>query len=118
MAFNSNKSDLSTVSTAKIHPSLMQTMGKWTRRSLMSLAALGIAVTGTGAIYQAIATKIDQYNYPPPGKLVQVNNHKLHILTMGENQPGPTVVLESGLGGPLTTRITSLSYSIKTMLKQ
>jgi pimeloyl-ACP methyl ester carboxylesterase len=69
----------------------------------MSLAVLGIAVTGTGAIYQAIATKIDQYNYPPPGKLVQVNDHKLHILTMGENQPGPTVVLESGLGGPLTT---------------
>jgi pimeloyl-ACP methyl ester carboxylesterase len=59
------------------------------------IAAL-LALVVIGATYQAIATEIDERTYPPPGKLVEVNDHLMHINCIGEG--GPTVILESGLG--------------------
>jgi pimeloyl-ACP methyl ester carboxylesterase len=50
-----------------------------------------------GAIYQVIATEIDQRTYPPPGELVDVGNHSLHINCVG--QGSPTVILEAANGG-------------------
>jgi len=50
-----------------------------------------------GAIYQAIATEIDQRRYPPPGELVEVGDHHLHIHCVGEGSP--TVILESTSDG-------------------
>jgi len=52
-----------------------------------------LALAVIGAIYQAIATEIDQRTYPPPGELVNVGNHSLHINCVGEG--GPTVILEA-----------------------
>jgi len=52
---------------------------------------LALAVMGT--IYQAVATQIDQRTYPPPGKLVDVGDHSLHINCLGEGSP--TVILEA-----------------------
>ena len=61
----------------------------------------GIFVLGTlGAIYQVLATKADQQNYPAPGQLVDIGGYRLHVYCMGENQDGsPTVILEQGAGG-------------------
>jgi pimeloyl-ACP methyl ester carboxylesterase len=57
------------------------------------------SLTIAGACYQFVGSKIDERNYPPPGKMVDVGGYRLHINTLGENtHPGPTVVLESGLG--------------------
>ncbi|MGH3146684.1 MAG: alpha/beta hydrolase [Rubrobacter sp.] len=50
-----------------------------------------------GAIYQAIATEIDRRTYSPPGEMVDVGTHRLHIDCVG--QGSPTVILESGNGG-------------------
>jgi len=55
-----------------------------------------LALALMGASYQAIATEIDRRAYPPPGEMVDVGTHSLHLNCVGRG--GPTVVLESGLG--------------------
>jgi pimeloyl-ACP methyl ester carboxylesterase len=49
-----------------------------------------------GAIYQAIGTWRDRRRFPPPGRLVRVNERRMHIHVTGEATP--TVVFESGMG--------------------
>jgi len=61
----------------------------WTIVGLLALAVVG-------AIYQAVATEMDRRAYPPPGEMVDVGTHSLHIDCVGRGSP--TVVLESGLG--------------------
>jgi pimeloyl-ACP methyl ester carboxylesterase len=58
-------------------------------------AVLGVA--GVGALVQAWATRRDRRRYPPPGVLVDVGGHRLHLDVRGDG-PGPTVVLEAGMG--------------------
>src|SRR5215216_4316460 len=70
-------------------------LGVWTRRILLGLVIALVALTTTGAIYQAITTMIDQRTYPPPGQLVDVGGYRLHISCVGTGNP--TVVLESGM---------------------
>jgi pimeloyl-ACP methyl ester carboxylesterase len=48
-----------------------------------------------GYLYHLISTKIDDYNYPPPGKMVDVGGFQLHINCTGKGKP--TVVLEAGI---------------------
>jgi pimeloyl-ACP methyl ester carboxylesterase len=72
-------------------------LGSWVRRGLVWMIAGLLALAVIGAIYQTIATEIDQRAYPAPGKLVDVGTHRLHINCAG--QGSPTVILESGNGG-------------------
>jgi hypothetical protein len=65
----------------------------WVRRILLGLAVAPIALGVIGSIYQAIATEIDQRNYPPPGQLVDVGGYKLHLYCTGEGSP--TVILDA-----------------------
>jgi pimeloyl-ACP methyl ester carboxylesterase len=58
---------------------------------LLVLAALG------GAAYQWLATRRELAAHPPPGRLVDIGGHRLHIWCTGAGTP--TVILESGLGG-------------------
>ena len=55
-----------------------------------------MALAVAGAIYQAIATERAERAYPPPGEMVDVGGHSLHINCVG--QGSPTVVLDGGLG--------------------
>jgi pimeloyl-ACP methyl ester carboxylesterase len=50
-----------------------------------------------GAVYQAIATRRDRKLFPPPGQLVDVEGHRLHLNVMGESNGSPTVILEAGM---------------------
>jgi len=61
------------------------------------LGALIPCLTGIGSLYQAVAAARDRRNHPPPGMLLEVDGCRLHLQTSG--QGGPSVVLESGLGG-------------------
>jgi len=70
-------------------------LGSWIRRGLVWMFAMLLALAVIGAIYQAVATQIDQRTYPPPGEMVDVGSHSLHINCVG--QGSPTVILESGL---------------------
>jgi pimeloyl-ACP methyl ester carboxylesterase len=55
------------------------------------IALLALAVIG--AIYQAVATQVDKRTYPPPGEMVDVGTHSLHINCVGRGSP--TVILEA-----------------------
>ena len=61
------------------------------RRGLVWMIAGLLALAIIGAIYQVIATRIDQRTYPPPGELVDAGSHSLHINCVG--QGSPTVIL-------------------------
>ncbi len=62
---------------------------------LLGISALGLPVAGL--LYQAIASAIDARKYPPPGQLVEVGGHRLHLYCMGKKTDKPTVILEGGL---------------------
>lgn len=52
-----------------------------------------------GWLFEKSAEQRDRKRCPPPGKLVDLSGHKLHIISLGESRLGqPTVVLESGDG--------------------
>jgi pimeloyl-ACP methyl ester carboxylesterase len=59
-------------------------------------AAVLIAVLLAGLAYQRVATAASFRRYKAPGRMVDVGGYKLHIHCTGR---GPSVVLESGLGG-------------------
>jgi pimeloyl-ACP methyl ester carboxylesterase len=59
------------------------------------LAVLGLAAVGGG--YETVREALDARAYPPPGQLVDVGGHRLHLQCTGSG--GPTVVLEPGQGG-------------------
>lgn len=50
-----------------------------------------------GIVYQAIGTAIDMRRFPPPGRLVEVDGHGMHIHCLGEGSP--TVILDTLSGG-------------------
>src|SRR5437773_7780752 len=72
-------------------------MWRWTKRVLPGLCGLIVVAASTGAAYQSIATRNDLAANPPPGRLVDVGGHKLHLWCTGTGEP--TVILENGLGG-------------------
>lgn len=48
-----------------------------------------------GVVYQFVGTRRDRKCHPPPGRLVDLDTHRLHLYEAGTG--GPTVVLEAGL---------------------
>jgi pimeloyl-ACP methyl ester carboxylesterase len=74
-----------------------KTRTRWLRKALLWSLLVLLAALVIGAIYQAIATEIDQREaFPGSGEMVNVGEHRLHINCVG--QGSPTVVLDSGLG--------------------
>lgn len=73
-------------------PSRSRRAWPWIRNiagGLVTLLLFGLA-------YESIARARDAKRYPPPGDLVSVGNHRLHLHCMGSGSP--TVVLEAGSG--------------------
>lgn len=48
-----------------------------------------------GTVYQALGTRRDAKIHPPPGELVDLGTHRLHLLERGSGTP--TILLEAGL---------------------
>lgn len=71
------------------------TRRRWLRRLVITAVALPVLVVLAGMAYQILATTRDVRRYPPPGRLVDVGGHRLHINSMGEG--APTVVLDAGV---------------------
>jgi pimeloyl-ACP methyl ester carboxylesterase len=67
---------------------------------LPRIAAIALILPLIGLIYQAIATRLDERKYPPPGRLVDVGGYRLHIQgsESTSHKDGPTVILDAGLG--------------------
>ncbi len=62
---------------------------RWLIRSIVGLLLLALI----GAAYQAVDLALDNQRYPPPGRLIDVGGHELHLHCTGEGNP--TVILES-----------------------
>jgi len=67
------------------------------RRILVGLFGLVIVAAVGGATYQWGATRRELASTPPPGQLVDVGGHRLHLWCTGAGTP--VVILEAGLGG-------------------
>src|SRR4026209_294459 len=72
-------------------------MWLWTKRVLIGLSSLLIVAAIAGAMCQWAASRRDLAANPPPGRLVDVGGHRLHIWCTGSGTP--SVILETGLGG-------------------
>jgi pimeloyl-ACP methyl ester carboxylesterase len=53
-----------------------------------------------GVAYQRIGDYVEMKTITPPGIMVDVEGHKMHLVCMGEVKKNrPTVILEAGAGG-------------------
>jgi len=59
------------------------------------IAGLTLLGAALGMVYQALGTRRDGRVYPPPGRLVDLGSHRLHLLEAGRGSP--TILLEAGL---------------------
>jgi pimeloyl-ACP methyl ester carboxylesterase len=66
---------------------------------LLIVVGLILFLMFIGTVFEFVSTQRDRQRYKtPPGKLVDVGGHKLHLLTMGERKSGqPVVVMEAGV---------------------
>jgi pimeloyl-ACP methyl ester carboxylesterase len=69
---------------------------RWTGKAILWLVVALLVLAVVGAIYQAIASARAERAHPPPGELVDVGGHSLHIHCVGKGSP--TVVLDAALG--------------------
>jgi hypothetical protein len=67
------------------------------KRGLLALLAVLVALPLLGFSYETISAAIDVQRYPPPGKLITVDGHQMHLNCTGAS--GPTVIMDAGLGG-------------------
>ncbi|MEB3233706.1 MAG: alpha/beta hydrolase [Leptolyngbyaceae bacterium] len=58
--------------------------------------SIQVLVLVATTLYQAIAIWLEDRS-PPPGQLIDVGSHRLHLYTLGE--ASPTIVLDHSLGG-------------------
>jgi pimeloyl-ACP methyl ester carboxylesterase len=61
------------------------------------MVVTAVVLGGAGVVCQAIASARDRHLYPPPGRLVDVGGHRLHVHVMGGLRGRPTVILDAGI---------------------
>src|SRR4029450_3232319 len=66
-------------------------------RIFIGASALIVGTALAGATYQSLATRSDLAATPPPGRLVDIGGHRLHLWCTGDG--APVVMLDTGLGG-------------------
>ena len=77
---------------------------RWIRRIALGLLVLVTTLAVTGLVYQAVATRNDRQEFPPPGQLVAVDGFQMHINCTGEGSP--TVILDAA-GGNFVAQLGS-----------
>lgn len=75
-----------------------KTIGYRITRIISTIIVVIVLLGGSGVIYQSVSETRDNQRYSPLGQMVDVGGYRLHLYCTG--QGSPTVVLESGLGGP------------------
>lgn len=66
-------------------------------RGLKWLLGTLVAFATVAALYQIVGMVLDRKEYPPPGRMVEVGGHRLHLYCLGKGSP--TVVLEAAAPG-------------------
>jgi pimeloyl-ACP methyl ester carboxylesterase len=62
---------------------------------IIGVAGITVLCILLGVVYQILGTLRDAKDYPPPGRLVDLGSHRLHLLESGRGSP--TILLEAGL---------------------
>jgi len=65
---------------------------------LLWIAIVSAALLVAGLTCEKVQESRDRRRYPAPGRFVDIGGRRLHLLTQGD-APGPTVVIEQGIGG-------------------
>ncbi len=68
-------------------------------RRLARLALALLLVAAAAALVERVLETLDTRAHPTRGVLVDAGGHRLRLLTSGAGRPGPTVLLECGIGG-------------------
>jgi pimeloyl-ACP methyl ester carboxylesterase len=71
-------------------------MHRWLRTAFRAAGALAI-LGGGGVAVHAILTRREKKLLKPPGRMIEVHGHMMHVLATGAGSP--TVVLETGAAG-------------------
>jgi pimeloyl-ACP methyl ester carboxylesterase len=71
-------------------------MQRWARRVLVGVCSVVVVAACAGTGYQWLATLNDLAATPPPGRLVDIGGHRLHLWCTGDGSP--VVILDTGLG--------------------
>ena len=61
-----------------------------------------LVLVSVGGGYETVGEAVDAKDYPPPGQLIDVGGHRLHLSCTGSGSP--TVVLEAG-GGEMSSNM-------------
>ena len=77
----------------KVRRQVRSRIGRW----LLYLVLAVLAIASVGGGYQTVRESLEAKAYPPPGQLIDVGGHRLHLYCSGSGSP--TVVLEPGQGG-------------------
>jgi pimeloyl-ACP methyl ester carboxylesterase len=70
---------------------------RWAARALRLGVTAAIVASLAGALYQSVAERYDRVAFPPPGRMVDIGTHRLHLWCRGSGQP--VVLLDAGAGG-------------------
>ncbi|MDH4045541.1 MAG: alpha/beta hydrolase [Gemmatimonadota bacterium] len=70
---------------------------RFARRVVLVLVLLPVVLMAVGAVYQALGSRRDAARLPPPGTLVSIGTHRMHIHCTGTEKP--TILLDAGAGG-------------------
>ena len=62
---------------------------------LLVSAALVIILVAAGALYHWVGAAADSHKFPPPGRLVKIEDQRLHLVDVGSGSPA--VIFESGI---------------------
>jgi pimeloyl-ACP methyl ester carboxylesterase len=66
---------------------------------LLWIAIVSTALAVAGFTYEKVQESRDRRRYPAPGRFIAVGGRRLHLFSQGD-APGPTVVIEQGIGSP------------------
>ena len=69
-------------------------VGFYIKRGLLIILLLLVVIPLLGMAYQVVAEASDKASYLPPGQMVTVEGHQMHINCTGTGSP--TIILESG----------------------
>ena len=70
---------------------------------LVIAVAIGLVLVA-GLLYQIAGTAVDRRRFPPPGRMLDIGGHRLHIRDAGEGKPA--VIFEAGIAA------SSLNWTI------
>ena len=74
---------------------------RWIGKALLWAVGAFLVLALAGALYQLIATEVDERRYPPPGELVDVGGYRLHVHCIGQ---GSTTVILDHLGEGMSSQ--------------